>query len=1026
MTWRIFFSLLFCLLLQSETKAQTPFGFRTFIYTTENGLPSNGLKGMQWDESSGFLWIATEAGLSRFNGMDFVNFTRATTTFIASERIRFMVRNSDQQIRAADMNGNVLAINKNQPVPLYKREELTASQVDGWENRLIGAGISDSFFKVGPIPNPSRIAFPFAQLVPLSAYSALLFNPQGTVVLVDMKNKVVEPQAKWGNDNVIAFFVNKELYAQKRGQPFLYRWDNQKNSIEKTTIKLPTSTVKLFWETGMSYPIAIDGKLAWTIKQKNKTLSFELICNEVPNTGMIKYIQYSEKKGLLFLGSASRGFAVVRTNRVSQLKKEQADPIDATAYYSQWEVEKGSVLTNEGHMVGKTIPTPKHIPAKFGYSVYKDGDSLFWFSSGQRKKFGSVIHVLNLKNGTKKIYSDIEIFNVFAFAKWNNQTLIGNHRGLGVIQQDSLRPLFKASSEKLEDPTAFNLLALKPGVFSMTTCAGWIVFDLQKNKADTLLKLPGYCIRSQTKIGDYVFIGTYGKGIYIYHDGKLKSIPLDKNLFLLYAHCFVADKNGYVWISTNRGLFKAQAADMIRAFETDTATLYYHYFGKNDGMNMTELNGGCSPCALTLQDGTLSFPSMDGLLWVRPQGIQPLMPEGPLYIDKIEADNVLYSETAFTRQLLPHNYKSILINLAFSAWANNENIYIEYRVNDTARWMPLQASDGALIRLPNLPAGAYQLQIRKRNGFGENNYYFLTLPFTVGRAWYDNSVFYFGLLLLTVLLIYIFSSYQNRRLIKRQRELEQVVQEKTKDLQTQNDVLEKSNRINNRLISIISHDIVTPLKFLTATGRGLSQKKESLPEETQQELLGEIINTSQELHLLSTNILNWIKYQSGNKRLLTEKINGQELTQQVLSILSPLAREKNLVLHNEVDPTLSFKQFVEPLKILIYNLVLNAIRYSDSGNIKVTIQKAADEFKLIVSDQGVGMTTEKIESILNDAPLVYEKSTQHHGGHGLGYLIIRDIINWMQARIQIQSVVQKGTEVRVIFRSLNNQSVNNR
>lgn len=124
----------------------------------------------------------------------------------------------------------------------------------------------------------------------------------------------------------------------------------------------------------------------------------------------------------------------------------------------------------------------------------------------------------------------------------------------------------------------------------------------------------------------YVVIGAYGKGIYIYKDGEIKSFPLDKNLFLQYAHCFVRDNLGYVWISTNRGLFKASSADMIRAFETNTSFVYYHYVGKSGGMEMTELNGGCSPCGLTLQDGTLSFPSMGGLLWVRPNFNQPLMP----------------------------------------------------------------------------------------------------------------------------------------------------------------------------------------------------------------------------------------------------------------------------------------------------------------------------------------------------------------------------------------------------------------
>jgi len=980
---------------------------------------------MQWDEASGFLWIATEAGISRFNGNNFANFTRANTSFISSERIRFMVRNRNNEIRAADMDGNVFAIVENQPQLLFKRETLAEDFATGWDNKLIGAGIADSFFYKGKIPSPGRIAFPFAQLIPLSTYTALLINPQGTVIRVDMNKKSVDFIEEWGRDNLAGLMLGNEMFVQKAGATLLYRWNKLTNKLEKSSVKLPSNQVKIFWETGMSYPIAMDGKQAWALKSKNNKLSFELICNEIPNLGVIKYIQYSEKKQLLFLGTTSRGFGVVRANRVNQIKKYTTETDDATAYYSQWEVADGTVQTNEGHLLGKPLQHATWIKGKTGFSVYEDGDSLLWFSTGLKKKPGSVLHCLNRKTGERKVFDRIDIFNVFAFAKWKNKIVIGNHRGLGLIQDDSLAIIFPIANPRAVDATAYTLLETEPGVFMMTTCAGWIRFNFNTNQSDTLLKLPGYCIRSQTRIGDYIFIGTYGKGIYIYKDGKLKNIPLDKNSFLLYAHCFMLDKYGFVWISTNRGLFKALAADMTRAFEKDSDPIYYHYFGRNDGMEMTELNGGCSPCGLQLKNGVFSFPSMDGLVWAEPSVTQPLMPEGPIYIDRIIVDNALTSIETFKQIPLKHNFKSISIELGFAEWANSENIYLEHRISDTSSWTPLLINKESKVDYANVAPGNYTLQIRKRNGFGENNYYYLAIPFTVGRAWYDNSLFLVFLIGFAIGTIILSSNYQNRRLIARQKELELLVQAKTQDLQEQNNVLEKSNRINNRLISIISHDIVTPLKFLTATGRGLYKKKVELPEETQKEILEEIINTSQELHLLSTNILNWIKYQSGNKRLRTESIDAQEVVQQVLSILNPLAKEKGIQLLNNILPTTTFQQFAEPFKILVYNLVLNAIRYSDQGNICVEIQDNNGCFSLLVVDTGVGMSPAKIDSLLNDSSPIREKEADQKSGHGLGYLIIRDIIQWMNAQIEIESTLGKGTSVCVRFQSLKNQLVNN-
>ncbi len=992
---------------------QSNLGFRTFTYTTDNGLPSNGLKGMQWDEESGFLWIATEAGLSRFNGIDFANFTRGNTDFISSERMRFMVRNGNDQIRAADMDGNVFSISQNHPTLLFGQR----GQPDNWANKLVGAAISDEFFNVKSIPNPQRVSFPFAQVLPRNKRSAYLVNPAGIVVWLDLDKDSVQILDKLGKNNISGCRQNGRFYLIKKGDKRVYRLDESSKSAIGTNFYLPGKDAKLYWEAGMPSPVVIDGSMAWLMRTDGEDIRFEVICREVPNLGLLKFVQYSEKKGLLFLGTASRGFAVVRSNRITQIRKANFSPEDATAYYSQWEWRPGSILTNEGHVLGKATDQKPPINSRFGFSIYEDGDSLLWYSTGRVKKSGSILYKLNKKTGQRTAFDKTEIFNVFAFARWKGQVLIGNHKGLGLLEGDSTRFLFK-STEGQGDPIAYNLLELEPGVFSMTTCSGWVRFDLNKMQADTLLSLPGYCVRTQVRIGDHVFIGTYGKGIYIYHRGKLKSIPTDKNGFLLYTHCFVPDSNDYVWMSTNRGLLKAQATEMIQAFEKGLKNVYYHYYGRNDGMDMTELNGGCSPCATTLSNGTISFPSMDGLLWVSPATSSPLLPEGPIYLDEIRVDNDTMSERQFQELELPRSHKTISLRLAFSAWCNPENIYLEYQLNDTTKWISLSGTEGPAIRLTNLSPGKYTLRIRKRNGFGVSNFSVKTLQFTVGKAWYDQPLFYFGCVGLVILVIYQFSRYQNRRLIKRQRELEGLVSEKTRDLQEQNDVLEKNNQIKTRLISIISHDIVTPLKFLTVAGRGLKEKKNQLSEEEQQETLGEITNTAQELQLLSTNILNWIKYQNENRRLQPERVCPYELTQQVFGVLGSLTKEKNLSLENRIDPRIRINQYAEPMKILIYNLVSNSIRYSDKGTITVDGTQSGEELILSISDEGIGMSAAKVESLLNDSVSVREISAEKRSGHGLGYLIIRDLVQWMQARLEVDSTLGGGTTVRLFIRAL--------
>ena len=109
-------------------------------------------------------------------------------------------------------------------------------------------------------------------------------------------------------------------------------------------------------------------------------------------------------------------------------------------------------------------------------------------------------------------------------------------------------------------------------------------------------------------------------------------------------------------------------------------------------------------------------------------------------------------------------------------------------------------------------------------------------------------------------------------------------------------------------------------------------KKEGLDFTLKDETIQEITNTSKELQLLSTNILNWIKYQNENRRLAKEEFNMHDMVKQIFSILNSMAHQKKLNLVNQVNPEINVTQYFEPLKILIYNLITNAIHFSEKGN----------------------------------------------------------------------------------------------
>src|SRR6476660_897553 len=206
-----------------------------------------------------------------------------------------------------------------------------------------------------------------------------------------------------------------------------------------------------------------------------------------------------------------------------------------------------------------------------------------------------------------------------------------------------------------------------------------------------------------------------------------------------------------------------------------------------------------------------------------------------------------------------------------------------------------------MIRLYGLDPGDYNLRIRKINGFGSGNYSYNEFHFHIKTPWYQQWWFIILIALLAVGIGRLYIKLRTRQYAIQQRRLELQVFETTKELQQKNELLEKSDTIKTRLISIISHDIITPLKFLTVAGKNLSQKKQMMSEEMQNETISEITNTSQDLQLLSTNILNWIKYQNENRRLVKEYFNVCDLVDSVLGVLKSMARQQGLKLENHVD-----------------------------------------------------------------------------------------------------------------------------
>lgn len=1018
----IFIIIWICCISGIPAISQFDNGFIVNEYNTENGLPANGIKGIAFDRKTNFLWVATEAGIIRFNGQDFKTFTTRDIPALASERISKLIMNRQGEIKFLDIAENTFRIINNKPVL-----EKAGDKVDAINyNRVLSVHLSNQELVETIEKADSRNNYNInSSIIELGDTACLLGTNWNEIIYFKTGKSLPDTLTPKVSYTPLLFKVENEPFFMNNNGQF-FNINTAQKTIRQITLKtngktLPEHLLKkafIGWGQKEKTTLLIVENEAYLLSYDGRYLQARLICDQIPATSNIRYAFYQKDSKQIFIGTQSKGIIIIRPSYFKTIKKTGNNPFIPNATYTQFEMGDRKILTNDAIMLSESGTQQANFPISkpIGLSTYNLNDSILLFSAKHAISQNNSVHSYNFKTGEIKGYSKIRINSTFAGALSNHTIYLATNHGFGILNGDSIQYLIKTPAGLLSGNSPVDMAEISPGIFLAASCNGLIKFDSHTRKADTLLNYPGNCFRTIRKIGGYFFIGTYGAGFFLYKDGVIKQMPLDKEKYLLYTHCFIPDNNGFCWISTNRGLFKAKIADMIRGFNEKNPSIYYHYYGKNDGIEMTELNGGCTPCAIQLKDGTLSFPSMDGLLWVHPDTIPDILHGSDVFIDEMIIDDTTYTNN-FENIVLPAVTNSISIKLSYNGWGNKENIYFDYRLGKDALFKPVKTDDGAIIQLDNLPAGNYELTMRKLNGYGLDNYSYKTLHFTIEKYWFNRWWFYLICFIVALGLVRIYLWYKTQKLEADRLVLEKQVAEKTRSLQQKNAALEKSNSVQTRLISIISHDIITPLKFMAVGGKELMEKHAIMPESLRQETIEEITYTAQELQLLSTNIMNWMKYQNENRKQEKESFNLHEVTRQVTGIHKSIARQKNIPLRNNIPANLEIYQYYEPLKILLYNLLSNAINFSMKGVIDITAEQSGDAIILKVEDEGVGMTQEQIKNILSDDFIISSANIDNRKGNGLGYLIIKDLLKMIDGKIAIESKKGKGTIVSVTIPS---------
>ena len=257
--------------------------------------------------------------------------------------------------------------------------------------------------------------------------------------------------------------------------------------------------------------------------------------------------------------------------------------------------------------------------------------------------------------------------------------------------------------------------------------------------------------------------------------------------------------------------------------------------------------------------------------------------------------------------------------------------------------------------------------------------------------------------------------------------LEQEVEARTREISEKNKALQRGNRAlikakedavrrarsRATFLANMSHEIRTPLNGLLGM---LSLTLESDLPAAQRNRLEIARNAGQNLLSLLNDILDISKVEAGKLSLESIAFSMRELIEDAASLLANQAQIKAVELVTEIDPELPEQFRGDPTRInqIINNLLGNAIKFTDHGEVRLRARYDSDYLVFEVLDTGIGMSAEAMEHIFSPFSQADTATTRHYGGTGLGLTLCRQLVERMHGQIDVES--QPGEGARFIVR----------
>ena len=1034
----------------SYANIRESFNFKNI--TIEDGLSQSTVETI-YQDSKGYIWIGTNDGLDRYNGYEFKHYKydKYDKNSIANNYIVDIIEDKNGYIWVSTIGGlSRINPDKDEIKNYYSKEDSgNLSNSNLWQilctkdNRLIASTIDGLNVYDKNKDKFTRILYKEGELPSQYIYSLeedinghiWVGTDNGLVELDKDLNIVKSYQDAIGDSDVY------NVYDDSKGNIWVCTLDNglfkinlDDNSVENyknnnSKISIPSNNVRdIISDSEGKLWIATDKGLCTFDYEREEFITYNkklyqsnsLIDDEI-------FCLLKDSSGLIWIGTYS---GISRFNPNSNFTHFKLDPY-----------EDNSISGNVIH------------------GIYEDDDKTLWIGtneSGVNIINGESIKHLNKENSN--IVSDL-IEDITGF---KNYIFIGTNEGLSVlVKNDKTAKNYTITNYTTKDGLPSNkirsLFIDSKGYLWIGTNKGLAILDTNNNKIIDItyildeMGVSDKFIRAvyEDSKGNY-YIGCFLEGGLIKINPNTKEYKIYKNIenddssisnnsirYInedLYGNILVGtshginilnlstdkfnhytekdglinntiygilvDKNNGIWMSTNAGISKLSTEDAT--FKNFTIT---------DGLQSNEFNGRA---CFKSKDGNMYFGGINGFNVFNSQDIELSTFEPKVIFDNFEINGTNKKDISNIK--FKSNENNIKINFFTNDYKNTKTTQYYYKLEGLENEWNMTNSNSLVFA--NLGSGDYTLKIKTITQHGvmsdESSVHFTINP----PIWRSNYAICIYLILIIISIL---------RYMHKVNTLDRLVNERTNKLRKE---MEKNEQLFKKVLSLeqnknnyfvnLSHELRTPLNVLSSINqliKEFTKKDNFITPEKLSYYMGIMDRNCSRLLSLINNLIDHTKIENNSYIINKKDEDIVYLVEETVLDMKDYIEEKGLelIFDTDVEEKVIRCDKVD-IERCIINLVGNAVKFTPEGGlIEVLLQDLDDKVKIIVKDNGIGISEENQKIIFDRFNQVVDESSEQKGGSGLGLTITKQLITLHNGEIYVESEVGVGSEFIIIL-----------